>query len=148
MQTFLPYSNIKKSVECLDNKRLGKQRVEAKQIINLVIARNSKEFYKEDGKLRGFINHPAVLMWEYNIEALMYYHNCCINAWIMRGFKNTMQWYNFPENFEYPKWLGNETFHLSHKSNLLRKDPIYYGKLWNVDPKLPYYWPKSEKNNI
>ena len=27
MQTFMPYSDIKKSVECLDYKRLGKQRV-------------------------------------------------------------------------------------------------------------------------
>ena len=29
MQTFLPYSNFKKSAKCLDRQRLGKQRVEA-----------------------------------------------------------------------------------------------------------------------
>ena len=34
MQTFLPYADFKRSAESLDNKRLGKQRVEAMQIYN------------------------------------------------------------------------------------------------------------------
>ena len=33
MQTFLPYPDMIKSAKALDYKRLGKQRVEAKQII-------------------------------------------------------------------------------------------------------------------
>lgn len=33
MQTFLPYPSIIKSLRCLDNKRLGKQRVETLQIL-------------------------------------------------------------------------------------------------------------------
>jgi len=32
MQTFLPYADFKESAQCLDYRRLGKQRVEAKQI--------------------------------------------------------------------------------------------------------------------
>jgi hypothetical protein len=32
MQTFLPYKIFMKSLECLEDKRLGKQKVEAKQI--------------------------------------------------------------------------------------------------------------------
>ena len=31
VNTFLPFANIEASVRCLDNKRLGKQRVEAYQ---------------------------------------------------------------------------------------------------------------------
>lgn len=34
--TFLPYPDIKKSVKCLDNQRLGKQRVEAYTIVNSI----------------------------------------------------------------------------------------------------------------
>ena len=34
MQTFLPYPNFADSLDCLDYRRLGKQRVEAFQIIN------------------------------------------------------------------------------------------------------------------
>ena len=34
MQIFLPYKSFKKSAEVLDYQRLGKQRVEALQIIN------------------------------------------------------------------------------------------------------------------
>lgn len=33
MQTFLPYKSFVKSAACLDMRRLGKQRVEAKQIL-------------------------------------------------------------------------------------------------------------------
>ncbi|KAL2642854.1 hypothetical protein R1flu_010441 [Riccia fluitans] len=36
LNTFLPYSNFERSIHCLDNKRLGKQRVEAKQILNII----------------------------------------------------------------------------------------------------------------
>ena len=36
MQTFLPYSDFEQSLSCLDNKRLGKQRVESMQILNIL----------------------------------------------------------------------------------------------------------------
>lgn len=35
MQTFLPYANFEASAKVLDYKRLGKQRVEAKQILEI-----------------------------------------------------------------------------------------------------------------
>ena len=41
MQTFLPYSNFYKSAKVLDQKRLGKQRVEVLQLLNSIKA--SKE---------------------------------------------------------------------------------------------------------
>jgi hypothetical protein len=41
-----------------------------------------------------------------------------------------------------PPWLGLEIYHASHRSNLLRKDPVWYGKFgWIESPDLPYYWP-------
>jgi hypothetical protein len=39
MQTFLPYSDITESMRVLDNKRLGKQRVETYQIISAITGR-------------------------------------------------------------------------------------------------------------
>jgi hypothetical protein len=61
MQTFLPYKDFKKSAKVLDNKRLGKQRVEAFQILNILLGRT---------KTKGWRNHPAVLMWKGHSNAL------------------------------------------------------------------------------
>ena len=41
-----------------------------------------------------------------------------------------------------PSWLGEEDFHRSHRSSLLRKDPGFYGsKFPDVPDDLPYVWP-------
>ena len=42
MQTFLPYEDFRESVRSLDDKRLGKQRVEAYQIISALTGRPRK----------------------------------------------------------------------------------------------------------
>jgi hypothetical protein len=54
MQTFLPYYSFEESAKCLDYRRLGKQRVEVYQIINILEGKN---------KTNGWVNHPAVKMW-------------------------------------------------------------------------------------
>jgi hypothetical protein len=41
-----------------------------------------------------------------------------------------------------PSWLGDPQFHAAHRSNLLRKDPEYYGKFgWTEPDDLEYPWP-------
>jgi hypothetical protein len=41
-----------------------------------------------------------------------------------------------------PPWLGREDIHESHRSNLLRKDPEFYGELFPDTPAdLDYVWP-------
>ena len=46
------------------------------------------------------------------------------------------------KDVEYPKWLGNNKFHRSHKSNLVRKNSEYYSKKFKGVPNdLPYVWP-------
>ena len=41
----------------------------------------------------------------------------------------------------FPYWLGKESFHSSHRANLLRKDYEYYSKFgWKENPELPYVW--------
>lgn len=140
MQTFLPYESFMESAQCLDRMRLGKQRVEAMQILN---ALNPKK------KSRWF-NHPAVRMWRGYEDALGFYMNVMIQEWIVRGYKNTMKLYEREDKkpFKYPPWLGDQRLHESHKCNLYRKDPDYYYKFFgnNLDRKAPYWWPVDLKN--
>ena len=137
MQTFLPYPNIKQSLEVLDNKRLGKQRVEAYQIISAITGRP-----KLDGTpYKGWVNHPCSVMWNKSVPLLKFYYNECIDEWVKRGFKNTMKKEDIDETIQYPNWFGNDKFHNSHKSNLLKKDQNFYSKYnWNVNFEDPYVW--------
>ena len=137
MQTFLPYEDFKDSFKVLDNKRLGKQRVEAYQIISAITGRP-----KKDGTpYKGWINHPCSVMWRPYVNALKLYYNDCIDEWKSRGFKNTMEYETIEGEFKMPHWLGFERFHSSHRANLLRKDIDYYSKHgWLEDPEDPYVW--------
>ncbi|SFN40509.1 hypothetical protein SAMN04487980_101924 [Streptomyces sp. cf124] len=47
---------------------------------------------------------------------------------------------------ELPPWLGDDAFHRSHRSALLRKDPDVYAPCFPGDPDdLPYVWPASDR---
>lgn len=151
MQTFLPFENFLKSAMHLDYRRLGKQRVEAKQILNCLYYRKNNDFYMIDKngrrRRRGWIDHVAVKMWEGYEEALKAYINTMIYEWVLRGYNNTMESLQIDQSirFEYPHWLGNEDFHASHRSNLLRKNCEYYSKFgWEESDDLPYIWPKGK----
>ena len=140
MQTFLPTRDFATSLMFLDPKRLGKQRVEAMQIL--------KALFLSEG---GWAKHPATLMWKGYEPALMLYYNTCLDEWTGRGYKNNMHHAKevlgkSQTSLEMPHWLGNEEFHKAHKSNLLRKDPMWYGEFgWKVPRDLPYIWPKGKE---
>jgi hypothetical protein len=69
------------------------------------------------------------------------YMNASIDEWVRRGFQNTMAKEVIDEPVTYPSWFGNQKFHDSHKSNLLKKDFEFYSKYrWQVDPANPYVW--------
>jgi hypothetical protein len=138
LQTFLPYANFAYSASLLDTRRLGKQRVEGRQIQNAL----------QNGG--GWANHPATKMWAGHVESLMLYTDCCIREWIDRGYENTMTLMivdlsaPFVSKIKPPKWLGDEAFHASHRSALLAKDPEFYGQYgWTDEPKIDYVWPRS-----
>ena len=137
MQTFLPYNNFYQSAKVLDQKRLGKQRVEALQIFNALTGASTK-----DGReYKGWINHPATKMWEGYEEALLLYKNKMIEEWILRGYNNTMELVGLPDSIKMPPWLGDDRVHASHRSNLLRKDFNYYSKYnWKEPIDMEYYW--------
>lgn len=135
MQTFLPYPDFAKSAAALDTKRLGKQRVEAYQILNTILS----------GR-KAWANHPAVSMWRGFEPALTVYKDVCIREGLKRGFKNTMLFSPVdPLHYPLPAWVGREDFHLSHQSNLVRKLPSHYEPLFpGVPAVLPYVWPTKE----
>jgi hypothetical protein len=142
MQTFLPYKSFEKTAKCLDYRRLGKQGVEASQILNTINNKQKGIISTTSGRKIGWLNHPAVLMWEGYEDALKEYYNIITIEWVNRGYVNNMTLFDLPEKIDYPRWLGSYNFHKSHKSNLLRKDFEYYKKFrWNVGPSLPYIWP-------
>lgn len=137
MQIFLPYPDMKKSLQALDNKRLGKQRVETYQIISAITRRP-----KLDGTpYKGWLNHPCTVMWKNHVPALKLYMNISITEWIERGFKNTMGLEEINEEIVLPPFIGNERFHSSHRANLLKKEPDFYSKYqWTENPQDPYVW--------
>ena len=136
MQTFLPYSSFIESAKCLDYRRLGKQRVEAYQILRALT-----------GESKGWVNHPATKMWKgYERVLAMYGLEMC-NEWIARGYQDSLKpKFLYFQSWklstpEFPAWLGGP-IHASHRSNLLRKDKQFYSKYeWVESDDLPYVWP-------
>jgi hypothetical protein len=133
VQTFLPYADFQKSVEVLDYRRLGKQRVETFQVLNILLDRTPT---------KGWRNHPVTLMWTGYESALKLYQNITICEWINRGYNNNMKLEQIePDSIVMPPWFGNEQFHRSHRSNLLRKDYEYYSQYFDEPSDLEYFWP-------
>lgn len=147
MQTFMPLPSFVESAAVLDNRRLGKQRVECKQILRALGIQIGEPASRP---LTGWVNHPATRMWREYESALVTYAICVCNEWRRRGFEDSLL-----EQFEraqrrgvwfrrtpMPPFLHREDFHASHRSNLLRKDPVHYGQFgWREPSDLPYVWP-------
>lgn len=138
MQTFIPYgSDFTKTAMVLDRQRLGKQRVETFQIIQ---ALTNPEY--------GWQNHPAVKMWRGHVEALALYGIAICDEWIRRGYKDSMRDRFLPYcatlRAGNPKWLDRQDIAASHRSNLIRKMPDFYGPIWpEIADDIPYVWPIS-----
>lgn len=141
MQTFLPYTDIRKCAEVLDNKRLGKQRVETVQILNALLNPPTKK--------HGWHRHPAVLMWRgYEAFLCKVYLKEIIDEWVRRGFDNTKcgeHYANFLPRLGKPiapHWL-NEELCITHRSRLIQKDPEFYRPKFPGNPEdLGYLWPR------
>lgn len=143
MQTFLPYPEFIRSAQALDNKRLGKQRVECKQILRALGVQVGDTPIKKVG----WRHHPAVLMWRGAEWALCLYAMVICREWRRRGFRDSLmpQFRQAKRGLpkSRPDWLGREDVHRSHRSNLLQKDPTHYGRFGWSEPPMLYVWPKG-----
>ncbi len=140
MQTFLPYPDFRESAAALDTSRLGKQRVEALQILRALVIPDY-----------GWRSHPAVRMWMGHVPALTAYGLAMVDEWVDQGRDDSTR--SKIEEFApdagvrdeapLPAWLGDPAFHLAHRSNLIRKDPGFYLPVFDGVPEdLPYIWPE------
>lgn len=138
VNTFIPFSNFDHCAAVLDNRRLGKQRVEAAQILACLAS---------SSPTRGWRNHPAVLMWTGYSAALSAYYNAVVREWIRRGFKNNMPLADVPPEVEMPWFVDCLTVQMSHRANLVRKDPLFYVPKFGVLPPhytaYSYVWPSQ-----
>jgi len=153
MQTFLPYADFRETAKCLDYKRLGKQRLEAKDCLYVCYRHKERDKRKEfnysdeqaDYIWKRYKNHLVVKLWINHTELLKQYYNWILFEWINRGYNNNMKYFDVNtlkiREEGKPFWMDDVTFHNSHKSNLLRKKPEYYEQFnWNVPNNLPYVW--------
>jgi hypothetical protein len=146
VQTFLPFPDFSESARVLDAARLGKQRVEALQVLRAIVFPSY-----------GWQNHPAMQMWRGYVPALTRYALDMVDEWTRRGHADSTR----PLVAEFapgvdgadvgsgalamPPWLGDEALHVSHRSNLIRKAPEFYAPLFpGVADDLPYVWPGAD----
>lgn len=149
MQTFLPFPDFERSARSLDQRRLGRQRVEALQLLNALTVPG-----------HGWRHHPAAKMWKGYEEALVRYALTMCDVWGELGFADTVaetitghlrerlgvtrvrSQAELRRDRQLPPWLGDDRFHRTHRSNLLRKDPEHYGEQFDdVPDDLEYVWP-------
>lgn len=136
VNTFIPYPSFTKVAKLLDNKRLCKQRVEAYQILNILLNKT---------KTHGWRHHVVVHMWRGYEPALKLYYNEIVKEWIRRGFKNNMALYKLDKKITIPWFVTNKSVNESHKASLWRKDKFYHDKLEVKASYLgyKYIWPSK-----
>lgn len=162
-QTFMISSSFEETARCLDNKRLGKQIVEAFQVYRYLIG---------DGKMQG--NPHPYRMWKGCEFSLLLYIKALHKEWIRRfeakerggrpyhknGLEVELEIYERKldkSNCNLPRWVVNEKVLSSHRSALLYKDFGWYSQFgWKESPaipnkinkngsvSLPYFWPDEE----
>ena len=85
MQTFLPYADPRASAACLDDRRLGKQRVETFQVLRAIT-----------WPTYGWKHHPVTRMWRGFVPALVAYGLACVDEWAARGHADATRAATFP----------------------------------------------------
>ncbi|MCX8187189.1 MAG: pyrimidine dimer DNA glycosylase [Nitrososphaeria archaeon] len=137
MQIFRPYIDWRLSAAALDDKRLGKQRVECKQVLKAILRRLN---LINDGK-RGWLNHPIVLMY-YNdgrayIQDLVSFFQACVDEWKRREFTSTISLDDIKELLEKVESLdGTPITHVhevEYRRILLIKNPEHYLKVFTKE---------------
>ena len=169
VNTFIIVPDIVKTAQLLDTKRLGKQRIEALEIINCL------EEFDKTGKITSkWGNHPVVKCWMGFTNHLKVYYNIILREWINRGYNNNMEFYqienenlyhivpcNFHNNsivfcgtynyYSFPFWVAFYPFYMSHQASLCRKYPKYYSSLLreelNYFLEIGYFWPCNYNYN-
>ena len=152
MQVFLPERDFYAAASVLDQKRLVKQLLEGRQIMNILVGESKSNAWK---------NHPAVRMFAGHHSAL-YVHLAAIRYEMQkRGYKWENNWSeiermmkNNMQPFSLPGWMKDErtvaSVVITHRGRLYEKAPElypqyrveyeFYGNHVCCD-KCTYHWP-------
>jgi len=136
MQTFLSEDTFESSARALDSKRLNKQSLEGRQMLNALA-----------GNQKGFVNHPATKMWKgYEGSLVTYLYEVGKEA-VNRGIKTEANWQaicdiasdnDWSMNKVVPPWWSDHwasnRIITTHRASLYAKDPEHY-----VGYELEYY---------
>lgn len=168
VNTFVVDSDLARNASLLDTKRLGKQRIEAKEIIDILESLDRGVIPKK----KGWMNHPATKMWYGYTNALKVYYNYILTEFKKRSDHNTMQYYDidvslyyvnpyigngnfkFPfTEYSFPPWFAFPPFILAQRASLIRKSPEIYNDIFNCEEIQPYLqygylWPSNHGNYI
>jgi hypothetical protein len=128
-------------VDALDVLRLRGQHRECAQLSKLVRLRRAGDLWRPDGRRRGYVDHPAVLMWAKYPRWLDTYWWHVVRRLEDLGTKVRIR----PQNHladvvsnhrpRKPWWLGVELFHSSHRALLLWKNYDHYIEFkWRETP--------------
>lgn len=157
MQTFLPYSDFDQVAQVLDSKRLNKQLLEGRQILNALA-----------GKTKGWRNHPATKMWAGSEGVLHRYLIEIAKECESRGIKYQSNLDAIEETMfnsfndisvnSRPYWMKDKMTYrriiVTHQANLYRKDSYEYAIFQSSydDPMndpccdtCSYYWPTHKE---
>ena len=145
LRTWLPDDSFVKSATLLRDAEVHRIRQDVLFILNTLAGRNDHMRHS-----------PHVVMWRGAEFSLVAYGVTMCREWKTRGQRDKLedQIYAFGEealrtgamnpkdNGNQPWWLGNEGFHLSHRSGLISLDSHYYKKIWkDVPADLPMVTP-------
>jgi hypothetical protein len=151
-------AGLRRNVRRLDDKRLGKQRVEAMQIHNALRKQTL-----------GWQHHPATRMWRGHTRVLRLYMRVACQEWARRDFVNEKCAFwlrvtdpNYAldvddEELEHapvpplPGWFTDDMFCERHRAALHHKNPSYYADFTDDYDAVPkdsvgrpkYIWPST-----
>jgi hypothetical protein len=161
MQTFLSEHSFSATAQYLDDKRLNKQYLEVRQILEILLE-------KHESRWR---NHPAVLQWKGFEYALFVYSKRIREECEERGIsteKNTVvlqrlynEYLSGPDvNRDFPDWWEDEKLRerviVTHRARLFIKKPEHYhmyetwteaGAAATCCSHCNYFWPSHWKAN-
>ena len=133
MQIFLPFKDIYKTAICLDPRRLNKQIIECKQILNV--------YY---GVSKAWMNHPITKMYK-NYGAFVEIYMHCLIA-VKNGHHTDAQKIAGAGYILIPSFITDEYCN-NMKRRLFTKDPIFYKDFASYGKSYENWYWDIENNN-
>jgi hypothetical protein len=158
MQTFITDPDFTRSAVNLDMRRLGKQRVEALQILitiqKMCLENPSIKVNGEDGHIisrtLGWSHHPAVRMWFGYTDFLAMYYNSIVNEWVRRGYKHEIKMSEYIKSGDIKEFkIRTEAQNFIRKTGGVHPDPKGDRIIEFIEPlkpfvDVPWWWTENK----